>query len=207
MTEGRRDRPPRVLAVIGHGRTESLGHRLLAAARDSLAARGVEVRVHDLLADGFDPVLRLPPGATAALPEHGVPAARRYQADVTWMDALLMVHPVWWFGPPAILKGWIDQVLVDTVAFRRPPTGLPQPLLGGRRALLVQTYNAPRTVDRFIMKGIAETFWRRAVFLSVGIRPVRRLAFHKVDGASEAYVRKMESKTACAALELVRRLP
>jgi hypothetical protein len=69
-------------------------------------------------------------------------------------------------------------------------------------ALLVQTYKAPRAVDRFLMKGISETFWRRAVFFTVGIGPVRRLAFHDVDGAPEAAVRMMEAKVARCALRL-----
>jgi putative NADPH-quinone reductase len=186
----------KVLIVIGHGRTESLCHRLLAAVRDAVERRGAEVRVHDLLRDGFDPVLRLPPEASVALPEHVGPLARRYQEDVRWMDALAVIHPVWWFGPPAILKGWVDEVLVEGVGFVRPPAGLPKPLLGGRKAVLIQTYNAPAVVDRFLMRRMAETFWRRAVFLSIGIRRIRRLALHGVDGISEEKVRKLERRAA-----------
>ena len=193
------DRHPRALLVIGHGRRDSLCHRLLEAARRTLEAKGSEVRVQDLLADGFDPVLHLGPGATAALPEHACAMGRRYQEDVLWMDTLVIVHPVWWFAPPAILKGWVDQVLVDTIAFRRPPSGLPQPLLGGRRALLIQTYNAPRIIDRLIMRGLSEMFWRRAVFFSIGIRDIRRLAFHGVDGISPAEAEKIERKVVRAA--------
>ena len=193
----------RVLLVIGHGREDSLCHRLLEAAREAVVAKGAQARVQDLLADGFDPILRLPPGARSALPEHGCPAARRYQEDVKWMDALVVVHPVWWFGPPAILKGWVDQVLVDTVAFRRPPAGQPKPLLGGRRALIVQTFLAPWTIDRFLMRNISGAFWRRAVLLSVGIRKVRRLAFYGVDEVPEAEAKKMALKTARAAEKLL----
>ncbi len=193
----------KVLLVIGHGRRDSLCHRLLAAARGALEAGGTEARVQDLLADGFDPVLRLPEGVSAALPEHVSPLARRYQEDLVWMDALVVVHPVWWFGPPAILKGWVDQVLVETVAFLRPPSGNPRPLLGGRRALLVQTFNAPRAVDRLLMRGISESFWRRVVFRSAGIRMVQRLAFHGVERTSAAGVERMEGEVARAAAKLL----
>ena len=193
----------KVLLVIGHGRPDSLCHRLLEAARGAVVSRGAEARVHDLLADGFDPVLRLPPGASAALPEHASTLARRYQEDLRWMDALVVVHPVWWFGPPAILKGWVDQVLAETVAFERPPTGNPRPLLRGRRALLIQTYNSPRAVDRLLMKGISETFWRRAVFFSAGIRLAGRLAFHGVDELSPEEVTEMERRVARAAAKVL----
>jgi NAD(P)H dehydrogenase (quinone) len=167
--------------------------------REILGAAGAEVRVHDLLADGFDPVLRLPVGARHALVEHTGPVARRYQADVRWMDSLLVVHPVWWFGPPAILKGWVDQVLVDGVAIRQAEDGPPAPLLGGRRALVLQTLNAARAVDRLVMRGISESFWRRAVFLPVGILRVRRYAFHGVDGISGRALERLERRVKAAA--------
>lgn len=138
---------PRVLLVIGHGREDSLCHRLLRTVQEALSVRGAAVRVEDLLADGFDPVLRLPAGVRHATAEHVSPLARTYHDDVRWMDALVVVHPVWWFAPPANLKGWIDQVLVDGVAIAQPQEGPPRPLLEGRRALLVQTYRGRTRLD------------------------------------------------------------
>lgn len=197
------DPPRKVLAVIGHGRTDSLCHALLRAAVETLRGAGAEVRVHDLLADGFDPVLRLPVEARHALPAHVGPLARRYQDDVRWMESLIVVHPVWWFGPPAILKGWVDQVLVDGVAIRQQEAGSPAPLLRGRRGLVVQTLNAARTVDRLIMRGMSEQFWRRAVFLSVGMLRSRRLAFYGVDPIGSRRLERLESKVRSAALKLL----
>lgn len=36
-------------------------------------------------------------------------------ADLKWCDSVVFVHPTWWFGFPAILKGYIDRVLVRSV--------------------------------------------------------------------------------------------
>jgi len=83
---------------------------------------------------------------------------------------LLIVHPVWWFAPPAILKGWVDRVLVDGVALRQPADGPPEGTLSGRRALVVQTFNADRMVDKVVFGSLSRRFWRRAVFFSVGIK-------------------------------------
>ncbi len=41
-------------------------------------------------------------------------------ADLEWCDALIFVYPTWWYGLPAMLKGWLDRVLVPGVAFRLP---------------------------------------------------------------------------------------
>ena len=175
--------PARVVVVLGHGRATGLCHHLRDVCCDELAAREAEVRVHDLLADGFDPVLRMEEGQTFALraDEASDPLLHRYQQDVAWADAFVFVHPVWWFSPPAILKGWIERVLADGLAMQHVEDGPPQPLLGGKRALVVQTFGAIRAVDRIITRGVAWTFWRRAVFQSVGMNDVSRLALYAVE--------------------------
>jgi NAD(P)H dehydrogenase (quinone) len=120
------------------------------------------------------------------------------------MDALVIVHPVWWFAPPANLKGWIDQVLMDGVAIEQPPEGPPRPLLSGRRALLIQTFNAPRAADRIFMRNLAEQFWRRAVFASTGIDQVERVALYGVEALAESELLKAEHRIECAVERLTR---
>lgn len=180
----------RVLIVFGQGRSQGLAHRLLATVQASLAARGVECRLHDLLADGFDPVLRLgadQESAEAVDPERD-PLVAGYQADVLWASRLVIIHPVWWFAPPAILKGWVDRVLAGGVALdhgTEPPRGL----LAGRRALVLQTLKASSSVDRWVMAGISRKFWKRAVFPSVGIEDSSVLSLH---GAQEPWGKRLE---------------
>jgi len=60
-------------------------------------------------------------------------------------DDTVLQFPLWWYGPPAILKGWFDRVLTSGFAFgdTDPGTGLPRRYgdggLAGRRALVVVT--------------------------------------------------------------------
>jgi putative NADPH-quinone reductase len=194
----------RVLIVLGHGRSESLCHHLTAVARATLEERGVEVRLHDLLADGFDPLLRLAPEERHATPPAAAddPLVHRYCEDVRWAEGLVVVHPVWWFAPPAILKGWIDRVFVHGVAVNQPEQGPPEGILQGRRALVVQTFNAPRAVDTLFMRNLSEAFWKRAVFTSVGVRDVKRLAFYGVEGISADDLATAERRLRRAVLAL-----
>ena len=195
----------RVLIVLGHGRTQSLCHHLLEVAREALSQRGAEVRVHDLLADGFDPCLRLARGerfATAPSAEADQ-LVERYCEDVRWAEAFLIVHPVWWFAPPAILKGWIDRVFVHTVAIHQPPQGPPEGILQSRRALVVQTFNAPKAVDTLWMRNLSAAFWKRAVFASVGVQEVERLAFYGVEGISPKELSACEKRLRRAVAALV----
>lgn len=184
--------PRRFLLVLGHARRASLGHHLLARARTALEGAGHDVRVHDLLQDGFDPVLRL-----ADDQEHAGPCAleddalcHRYQQDVLWADRYVLLHPVWWFAPPAILKGWVDRVLVNGIALEHGKDDPPRGTLQGKRVLIVQTFNAPRTVDQVVMRSLSYLFWKRAVCFPTAIEKTRRLALYGVEKASPAQIER-----------------
>lgn len=95
-----------------------------AAVRDTVLARldaaGAEIRLRDLYAEGFQPVLT-PEEWTGYLdcPDNRVPVAD-HCGDVEWCDTLIFVYPTWWYGLPAMLKGWLDRVLLPDVAFLMP---------------------------------------------------------------------------------------
>ncbi len=77
-------------------------------------------RYRDLYGIGFDPAERGtfygidgpfdPLKAQEGLPLPGDVAP--LVADVEWAEQIVFHFPMWWFGPPAILKGWLDRVLV-----------------------------------------------------------------------------------------------
>jgi NAD(P)H dehydrogenase (quinone) len=95
-----------------------------SAVRDRVLARlrraGAEVRLCDLYARGFAPALttaewtgyREEPGNRAAVAQDA--------EDIGWCDTLIFVYPTWWYGLPAMLKGWLDRVLLPGVAFLMP---------------------------------------------------------------------------------------
>jgi NAD(P)H dehydrogenase (quinone) len=41
-------------------------------------------------------------------------------ANLRWAEALVFVYPTWWYGLPAMLKGWMDRAFVPHVAFTMP---------------------------------------------------------------------------------------
>lgn len=113
--------------VLAHPEPKSLNGHLSATSERVLGAAGWDTSVSDLYALGFDPcegphhyTLRKYPEAFHAQTEQRFNA----EADTTPDDVrtevqhlmdcdLLVVHfPLWWFGMPAILKGWIDRVFV-----------------------------------------------------------------------------------------------
>jgi putative NADPH-quinone reductase len=94
-----------------------------AAARATTAMRGAghEVRVLDLYAEGFDPVLSIADWRNHRMPPSTKPAIAGHAEHLHWCDALVLVYPTWFGTQPAMLKGWIDRVWVEGVAYTLPP--------------------------------------------------------------------------------------
>jgi len=129
----------RVLVVYYHPNPESF----TAAARDrvvaALQARGHDVRLVDLDADGFQPAMTCDERRTHKEP--GIaPELQRYADDLRWAHVLVLVYPTWWSGQPAMLKGWIDRVWVAGVAWELPAgANVIRPLLRNIRRIVVVT--------------------------------------------------------------------
>lgn len=102
---------PHALVVHAHPRPDSLTAATAARVRDRLSADGHTVDHLDLYAEGFDPLL-LPedePDWDDASKDYSA-EVRSHMARVAAADTIVVVFPVWWFGLPAMAKGWVDRV-------------------------------------------------------------------------------------------------
>lgn len=127
----------RVLIVYAHPNPASFCHALLRRVESALREAGHEVRVKDLYAEGFNPVLSA--AELGALNDGRVPEIIAHeQAHLVWAEGLVLIHPLWWFGVPAILKGWFDKTLTHGFAFEYGAQGA-RGLLPARSALVLIT--------------------------------------------------------------------
>jgi len=110
----------KALVVYCHPRPESFTAAVRDLVVERLEAKGAEVRLSDLYARGFDPVLSATEHECYERhPENCAPVSQDV-ADLTWCDTLVFVYPTWWYGLPAMLKGWLDRVFLPEVAFLMP---------------------------------------------------------------------------------------
>ncbi len=134
----------RVLLLYAHPNPESYNAALFAAVREGLVEAGHEVDVCDLYAEGFQPVLT----REERVGYHDIPANRGpvdgYVRRVENAEALVMVHPVWNFGLPAILKGFFDRVFLPGVSFKMVDGKVRPSLHNIRKLLIVTTYGGAR---------------------------------------------------------------
>jgi NAD(P)H dehydrogenase (quinone) len=108
----------RVLVLFAHPVETSYVAALHRTVVESLRQAGHEVDDCDLNGEGFDPVL----SREERIGYHDVPNNRknvdRYVERLLNAEALVLVHPVWNFGFPAILKGFFDRIFLPGVSFR-----------------------------------------------------------------------------------------
>lgn len=115
----------KILVVSAHPVPESFNNAVRAAVLAQLADAGHEIRHTDLNSTGFDPVMTADERRayhTAIVNEEPV---RAHLDDLLWCELLVFVYPTWWYGLPAILKGWLDRVFIPHVTFKMPEPGKP----------------------------------------------------------------------------------
>ncbi|WP_423370255.1 NAD(P)H-dependent oxidoreductase [Burkholderia sp. LMG 32019] len=141
------------LIVVAHPEPQSFNAALSHAAADAWESAGHTATIADLYADAFDPseaprhyADRLDTTRFDAQREQRhhwergtlAPEVGHHVGLLQRADALILQFPLWWFGAPAILKGWMDRVFVYGGLYssrRRHDSGV----LHGRRALLSVT--------------------------------------------------------------------
>lgn len=132
----------KVLVVYTHPNPKSFNHAILEEVQAGLAEAGHEVKVRDLYAEPIKSTLdgedfgQILSGTTP-------PDIAREQELLTWAEGLVFLYPIWWFGLPAALKGWVDRVFLQGFAFKFEGGGV-KGLLRNPKALVVNTTGGPR---------------------------------------------------------------
>jgi NAD(P)H dehydrogenase (quinone) len=161
----------RVVVVLAHPEPTSLTHAIAETAVSALQAAGHDVVCHDLYAEGFTAAMSAEersayPTDTPVLD----PLVQSHIDDVRAADALVFVYPTWWSSLPAILKGWLERVMVAGVGFVFDDAGRVRPgLTNIRRIVGISTYGSSRSFVR-VMNDNGRRTITRALRVSCGLR-------------------------------------
>ncbi len=160
----------RVLVIYAHPVPTSFNAAIFETVKKSLRAAGHELRAVDLYAENFQPVLtREEREAYIENTDLLIQRVPEHVENLRWAEALVFVFPTWFYGPPAILKGWFERVWLPGVTFK------PAEKKGHRtascirhikRLVVVTTSGAPawwmvligNPCKRFLMRGMRSQF-------------------------------------------------
>lgn len=171
----------RIFIILAHPDRHSFNHAIANAAVEELKKNGHRVVLHDLCAEGFDPIL-----SAEEIPEdaHLSPEIESYCKELAEVDGIIVVHPNWWGQPPAILKGWIDRVFRPGLAYRfiegDKGEGIPIGLLKAKAALVFNTSNTILEREIAAFGDPLETIWKNCIFGLCGVKNFYRETFSVV---------------------------
>lgn len=165
----------KISVILGHPGKGSFNHAIAGTAAKVLKKHGHRIFFHDLYAEKFDPVLPAREIRKDALLNGLV---KKYCAEISQSDGIIIVHPNWWGQPPAILKGWVDRVLRPGVAYAFKEEdggeGVPAGLLKVRAVLIFNTSNTPAGREKKVFGDPLEALWKKCIFRYCGSKRVCR---------------------------------
>lgn len=183
----------KVLVVYAHPNPKSFNRAVLDSFIEGLGKAGHTYDVVDLYAINFNPCLSVNDFEKIRAGTNSDDILEQ-QKKVDGAEALAFVHPNWWTGMPAILKGWIDRVLSLGYAYKMDEdTGRPIGLLKHKKALIMVTAGSPEELAK--MNGSAaalEKIWCHEIMQFCGIPEVNLKVFYSVivtdDGTRKGYL-------------------
>jgi NAD(P)H dehydrogenase (quinone) len=161
-----------VLTVLCHPNPKSFSHSVARRFVEGAQSVGHTTEIADLYAEHFDPILTerdLQQFEGVAMPED----VRREQARVERSDALCLIFPMWWYGPPAMMKGWLDRVWSAGWAYQWQPDPEGSLLAARPCTLLVPTGASDSQLKRWGYRKDIEHLWRYGVLGYCGVDPIR----------------------------------
>jgi putative NADPH-quinone reductase len=129
----------RVLVVFAHPLKDSFHGALHRDIVETLTKAGHEVDDCDLYAERFEPVLSAEERERYFDPASNREGVASYIERLFKAEALVLCFPIWCFGPPAILKGFMDRVMIPGVSFALGSDGRMHPNLRHIRKLVAVT--------------------------------------------------------------------
>lgn len=180
-----------VLIINGHPDKESFNYALASAYTDGLGQTAVshqQINIADLqfnpnLNYGYRRRMDLEPDLQDAID------------SIKKADHIVWIFPMWWYGYPAMMKGFIDRTFLPGITFEVVPgKAFPNKLLKGRTGHIIVTADTPRWYDYLFMKSPAINQFKKGTLEFSGISPVKVTYIAPIKGSDAAFRNKWLKK-------------
>lgn len=188
----------KIVIINGHPNKDSLNFGLAKAYKTGAESSGAEVK-EIIIADlTFNPNL-----------QYGYQKRMELEADlleawekITWAEHLVWVHPVWWGGLPAIMKGFIDRLFLPGFAFQYKENSVWwEKLLKGKTAHIITTLDQPSWYYKWMYGRPSVNQLKKATLEFCGVKPVKVTYIGIVKTATAATREKWLKKVAALGIK------
>jgi NAD(P)H dehydrogenase (quinone) len=167
------------LLIYAHPNPKSFNNAIKETIEGRIRAKGHQLTVRDLYELKFNPVLT--GNDFMGFKSGKAPAdIAAEQVLIKEADVLVIVHPIWWFGMPAILKGYIDRVFSYGFAYAVNEKGI-QGLLAGKKVMIFNTTGGPQ--ESYKQNGFTaavENIFKSGIYGFCGLQVVKHTFFYAV---------------------------
>ena len=172
----------KILIINGHPDKESFCFALAESYHKGALKTAANVKLVHLIDLKFNPILTYGYRKMSELE----PDLVQIQQDILWADHLVFVYPNWWATMPALLKGFLDRVILPDFAFKyHKDDPYWDKLLKGKTARLIVTMNTPKWYYFLINRNAGHNAMRIGVLEFCGVKPVRITTFSPIESADE----------------------
>ena len=159
----------KIVIINGHPSEDSFNYALADSYEQGALQSNAQVSKIDIgklsfdpnLAHGYQKRISLEPDLTEALEK------------IKRAEHLAWFFPMWWYGCPAIMKGFIDRVFLPNIAFKFTGKTFPEKLFKGKTARIIVTSDTPKWYNQWVMKNPAINQLKKGTLEFCGISPVK----------------------------------
>lgn len=181
----------KILIINGHPDPESFSAGLTQAYLKGAQASKAEVSLINIRDLKFDPNLKFGYRKRSELePDLLLSIEKIKEADhIVW------IFPMWWYGYPALMKGFIDRTFLPKITFGyEPDKTRPNRLLKGKTGRIIVSADTPKWYNTLFMKSPAINQLKKGTLEFCGIKPVKVTYISPIRDSKPAFREKWLAK-------------
>ncbi len=174
----------RIALIIGHPDKESYNYALADAYKKGVQASGSKIQEIVIPDLDFNPNLQYGYRKRTELE----PDLLKSQEILKWADHLVWIYPVWWGSVPAIMKGFLDRVLLPGFAFSKRKDSLWwDKYFIGKTARIICTLDQPSWYYKWFNASPSHNAMKKLTMNFIGVKKVRITTIGPMRLSKEAF--------------------
>ncbi len=181
----------KILIINGHPDKESFSFGLSEAYKIGAEKSNAKIKEINIRELNFNPNLEFGYRKRTELELDLLDA----QDKLKWADHIVWVYPVWWSSVPAMMKGFLDRILLPGFAFnKRENSLLSDKCLTGKSARIICTMDQPTWFYKLVYRSPSHNAMKKGTLHYIGVKKVRITAIGPIRLSTEEFRAKWLNK-------------
>lgn len=180
------------LIVDSHPYSESFNRQLTRKIEEAVKEKH-QVEVVNLVDDKFNPVMEAADLRLFSSGKSADPKVAEYQQKIDEADCLVFAFPIWWSTMPAVLKGFLDKVLLYGYAYTYGENGMLEGLLS-KQAVVITTMETPNSMFDEMINNPVKNQFINATLGSCGVQTIRHFQIDQINSGTSDYRKETFNK-------------